>query len=1566
MATSSPSPLASSVEKTNGAKLSRLLIDGGTTVLRNVFDRYHAPTSLASNLNSHFKTLCTLLRRNILKRPQWEKLFPPSGAAPDSRLFDITLLFLLLTEICGLAPPSSGWHSKPPSSDNSFEANLVRIKFYRNELYGHVKSTSVDESTFNNLWQEISSVLVALGLNNAEIDRLKDEQCGEQEYIDALLHWADSEEDVKSQLGDIRRNQIETQGILSKVVQTQHDCGKVLEENKSKLHELEESQAKTCEVVQERHETLKTDFQEFKRQLEQLEKKQQRERSDEILKNLMKAEFKGEIEHHAEKFQEGTREWIFRQVEEWLDERNCPNRVMVLSGNAGMGKSVISAVLCKRMQEMGRLSGSHFCQHNNVRYRKPQLMLQSLAFHLTHTLPEYKEALVNQLSRNLGLELNTMGVEELFSLLFREPLSNVSDPESSILIVIDGLDESEYQGRNELLNMVAKQFCKLPRWIRFFVTTRPEINISDSLKHLEPIQIDENQEENSRDIKHFFQMSLGFQIEEERKVAFLKKLVDKSEGVFLYAYFLVNFMNENASVLTLDQLESILPLGIASVYLSNFKRLENDLCKELKIEEEEVLRFVSALSASREPLPIEFASRILVPGDISLVVRRRVVKAIACVSSLLPVRDGRLHFFHKSIKDWLTSTPGYGEHDFTVDERVGHAILFRLCSTELECLKQKGLFNLKFSKMEEYALQHCIQHTIDSKELSEMSASCKLEEFINSYVIDLGIIYAKFCVNTVTPTTDLLAVRKHFQRTVLDERSCFLLDALWKVLKKHLYILKDHPHLLFQCIVNGGCPKELTSRAEQILESEKTIPYMKLLFEEDEEERSDADQTRFQCSDKVVCFDVSPEKDYMVCECRDGEIYLWSLETGNLLWIRRALRLKDFYFGRPFDCGYRQVGRCLSFFNSVVFHPNGSWILPGTLANVYDLRGDKIDLFPNTKCTFSHCVFSEDKTIMVTDCPEEPKQIAVWSMQNGDEVNRIEWTEPIASFTISPDGRLIAISSYDGPCSTGSIYIIDAENRRRLDLIKPFNDFDVCGLMHFTSDSTTLACGLISLNSAILEISWEFMFTRRPRFYLLTLTGLVDQSTSSESNEIACKSGTFVLWPTESHLTREDDYLEQKLTSCWVRGLPKVFPFLLTGTYIRLTDNIVLIGSPSYNYLATVNTNVLDNAAIPCSYDGELSEFDLSNRDGRVMKVEMSVAGDAIYSIILPYWKPHLTQVTVFRMTSLKILAKKIFPRMVSLIPMKDGIIISLEERKPELWNFELSEFIRFLPTLTGNEELVPISQEVVACRRKQNIVALNYSCRSSIDILELDDRSASSIPFPFSLFESRTDIFYSENKDYHCEVGLEPMVLRFLNVSNGELASSFTILGPGDAYIDAVSFNSQGQILVCTFETIPAEHTFWEDELITATFWNYDTIVWRKSTVCRDQLPRPQFVFSPRDDVVASWNFLEGGFGLHILDADFGEITKTFLKDRCDIADSKFVNEESLLVCFVHDTFLRLFNVRTGNLVSVLDLGERPVCIGACVESSLVAIGLENRMKFLHFRLPKREVATKKKSEKC
>ena len=751
MATAAPSPLASSREKTNGSKLNRLLIDGGTTVLRNIFDAIYPPANLVADLNANYLILNKLLRRRVLNRHQWDKLFPPGGMAPDSNTFDITLLFLLLTNICGLSPPLTGWHTKPSPGDNSLEANLARVKFFRNVLYGHMTTTGVDETSFSSIWQELSTTLHSLGLDQAEIDRLKAEQGGEEDYLDALIEWADSEENIKAQLKDIRKFQTKTEESIAQVLQTQLNFSetqsktqdvaeevlrmelkgqKILLDSKSKLDEVSqlinathqarneanqesilllekvcESQSKTIQAVDVMHESI----QEVKQEVKSLTKRKN-EHAGEVLKTLVQSEFKGDIEFHANKFQEGTREWIFKSIEDWLDDRSSPHRAMVISGNPGMGKTVISAVVSQRMQKAGRLAGSHFCQHNNSRYRDPRLMLQSLACHLCQAMPSYKDTLVEQLSRNMGEGLKNMGVEELFALLFKEPLSTVQDPGRNTLIVIDGLDESEYQGRNELLHVISNHFSMLPVWIRILITTRPERSITEALRHLEPIELKQKREENLNDIQTLFENQLSNKIGEEHKDIILKELVKKSEGLFIYAYFIVDFIQKNVSFLTPDQLQRVLPSGISSVYLSYFKRLENELCKEPDTDEESFLRFLCALTAAREPLPVEFIAKILNLRGKSLTARRKVNKAISCISTLLPVREGRLHFFHKSIKDWLRASLPYEQHDFTVDEKEGHAVLSDLCTSELKNIDQKGIHGKQLTNTEKYALIHTSQH----------------------------------------------------------------------------------------------------------------------------------------------------------------------------------------------------------------------------------------------------------------------------------------------------------------------------------------------------------------------------------------------------------------------------------------------------------------------------------------------------------------------------------------------------------------------------------------------------------------------------------------------------------------------------------------------------------------------------------------------------------------------------------------------------------------------------------------------------------------------------------------
>jgi len=51
----------------------------------------------------------------------------------------------------------------PPGTDNSREADIVRVKYFRNTVYGHAEKASVDAATFSALWKDIRDALVRLG-----------------------------------------------------------------------------------------------------------------------------------------------------------------------------------------------------------------------------------------------------------------------------------------------------------------------------------------------------------------------------------------------------------------------------------------------------------------------------------------------------------------------------------------------------------------------------------------------------------------------------------------------------------------------------------------------------------------------------------------------------------------------------------------------------------------------------------------------------------------------------------------------------------------------------------------------------------------------------------------------------------------------------------------------------------------------------------------------------------------------------------------------------------------------------------------------------------------------------------------------------------------------------------------------------------------------------------------------------------------------------------------------------------------------------------------------------------
>ena len=171
MATALPpaaySALHATDEKANFQRLTRLLVCGGITLLREVFNSIHPPANLPLKLGDPVikAQLQKLRNRNVVNQLEWNLLYPSPGVYGKSTEFDITLLFKLFRNICSLTPPVTGWDNLPNSTDLSLEADLACIKFFRNEVYGHSINMEISDVEFVDLWREISEALLRIAGN---------------------------------------------------------------------------------------------------------------------------------------------------------------------------------------------------------------------------------------------------------------------------------------------------------------------------------------------------------------------------------------------------------------------------------------------------------------------------------------------------------------------------------------------------------------------------------------------------------------------------------------------------------------------------------------------------------------------------------------------------------------------------------------------------------------------------------------------------------------------------------------------------------------------------------------------------------------------------------------------------------------------------------------------------------------------------------------------------------------------------------------------------------------------------------------------------------------------------------------------------------------------------------------------------------------------------------------------------------------------------------------------------------------------------------------------------------
>ena len=154
---------AATEEMTNINRVSRLLMDPCTDQLRDLLRFYIPP----ANFNTIIQTVKSRLPR--LTEPQRKLILPNSGLY--SGIYDdvdISLLYILLRNVCGIQPHNTGWGNSPDVADRSVSANIERLRLARNRC-GH-STGGMSNAEFIQVWSDIRAAVVdldkTLGIGN--------------------------------------------------------------------------------------------------------------------------------------------------------------------------------------------------------------------------------------------------------------------------------------------------------------------------------------------------------------------------------------------------------------------------------------------------------------------------------------------------------------------------------------------------------------------------------------------------------------------------------------------------------------------------------------------------------------------------------------------------------------------------------------------------------------------------------------------------------------------------------------------------------------------------------------------------------------------------------------------------------------------------------------------------------------------------------------------------------------------------------------------------------------------------------------------------------------------------------------------------------------------------------------------------------------------------------------------------------------------------------------------------------------------------------------------------------
>ena len=289
--------------------------------------------------------------------------------------------------------------------------------------------------------------------------------------------------------------------------------------------------------------------------------------------------------------------------------------------------------------------------------------------------------------------------------------------ESSIVMVIDALDECDQEADIRLLINIFSQTKTARPHLRVFLTSRPELPIrlgfsdiqgtyQDLVLHEIPAQIFEHDivaflDDEFRKIRHDFNMTVS----DERKLPpdwpgslTVQSLAQISVPLFVFAATVCRFIGDRTRNNPSIQLRKALDYE-SKGHVSQLDRIYGPILRSLitdvsESDEEQIIKdfkiIVGSIVSLASPLSATALSHLIdIPAE-------TVDKRLDALHSVLNIplnRNLPVRLFHQSFRDYLV----INESEFQIDEKVAHQNLARHCLSIMRGALHENMCDLSFS-----------------------------------------------------------------------------------------------------------------------------------------------------------------------------------------------------------------------------------------------------------------------------------------------------------------------------------------------------------------------------------------------------------------------------------------------------------------------------------------------------------------------------------------------------------------------------------------------------------------------------------------------------------------------------------------------------------------------------------------------------------------------------------------------------------------------------------------------------------------------------------------------------